>query len=212
MLTQARVAVLVSGSGTNLQALLDAQQAGSLPSGQLCLVISDRPGVYALDRARQHHVEALAFDRASLGAAQTEAQMLAALAARGIDLVVLAGFLMILSPGFIRRYAGRIVNVHPSLLPAFGGKGYYGLRVHQAALARGVKVSGATVHLVTEEPDGGPILLQKAVRVYPKDTPETLQRRVMRQAEWLLLPRAVEELCRAIVKEDAHDQSIVPRG
>ena len=204
MLNSARVAVLVSGSGTNLQALLDAQQAGQLASGDICLVVSDRPDAYALERARQHGVEALAIDRAKLGTARVEAELMKALQAHRIDLIVLAGFLMILSPAFTAKYAGRIVNVHPSLLPAFGGKGYYGLKVHQAVLARGVQVTGATVHLVTEEPDGGPILLQKAVRVHRRDTPESLQQRVMREAEWQLLPRAVEQLCRSLVKEEKH--------
>ena len=196
MLNSARVAVLVSGSGTNLQALLDAQQAGQLPSGDICLVVSDRPDACALERARQHGVEALAFDRAKLGTARVEAELMNALQAHHIDLIVLAGFLMILSPAFTAMYAGRIVNVHPSLLPAFGGKGFYGLKVHEAALARGVKLTGATVHLVNKEADGGPILLQKAVKVKKSDTPQTLQQRVMEKAEWILLPKAVELLCK----------------
>ena len=205
-----RIAVLVSGGGTNLQALIDRrEQLG----GELALVVSSRADAHALESARRAGIPAEVLEKQpGIGSAAYSALLCEKLERAGIDLVVLAGFLVVLAPAFIEAFRNRILNVHPSLLPAFGGKGYYGLRVHQAALARGVKVSGATVHLVTEEPDGGPILLQKAVRVYPKDTPETLQRRVMRQAEWLLLPRAVEELCRAIVKEDAHDQSIVPRG
>ncbi len=204
MLNQVRIGVLVSGGGSNLQALIDAQQAGKLPDGRLALVLSDRPGVQALERARKAGIPALAFDRKAMGAQSVEAHMLDILEREGIQLVVLAGFLMILSPAFIHRYAGRILNVHPSLLPAFGGKGFYGLRVHQAALERGVRVTGATVHLVNKIPDGGDILLQQPVRVKKGDTPETLQRRVMEQAEWKLLPRATQLMCRRIIKEERH--------
>lgn len=200
-MSAARVAVLVSGSGTNLRALLDAQQAGQLPQADIRLVISDRPGAQALERARARGIQALCVDAGKVGREEAERLLLQTLRGEAIDLVVLAGFLMILSPAFVAAYAGRIVNVHPSLLPAFGGKGMYGLRVHQAVLQRGVKVTGATVHLVNAEPDGGPILLQKAVRVRADDTPEILQQRVMAQAEWVLLPRAVAQLCRRIVKE-----------
>jgi len=189
-------AVLVSGGGTNLQALIDAQRRGELPSGKLSLVIASKPDVYALERAekagipssvvcRRDYPDGTAYDGALLGA----------LREYKIDAVVLAGFLPILSPAVIAAYPDRILNVHPSLVPSFCGEGFYGLRVHKAALERGVKVTGATVHLVNEIPDGGRILLQKAVDVLPGDTPETLQRRVMEQAEWQLLPRALELLC-----------------
>lgn len=190
-----KIAVLVSGGGTNLQALLDAARAGALSSGDIALVVSSRPGVYALERARAAGVPAVVVPRKGRSADDFERELLDTLAAHGIDLVVLAGFLCIMSPDFIARYEGRIVNVHPSLLPAFGGRGFYGLAVHEAALARGVKVTGATVHLVNEIPDGGKILLQRAVEVREDDTPETLQRRVMEQAEWILLPQAVQALC-----------------
>ena len=193
---KARIAVLVSGGGTNLQALLDAQNSGILKSGGIALVVSSRPGVYALARARGAGVEALTISKAD-----GEAALTATLDSRGIDLVVLAGYLTILSAEFVQRYENRIVNVHPSLIPAFCGSGFYGLKPHQAALERGVKVTGATVHLVNEIPDGGSILAQKAVDVLPGDTPETLQKRVMAEAEWVLLPRAVEELCQRIAKE-----------
>lgn len=196
MLSPVRVAVLVSGGGSNLQALLDAQAAGKLSSGRITLVISDSPAAYALARAREAGVPALAFDKKALGRDRLEAEILAALRDHAIELIVLAGFLTILSPGFTGAYAGRILNVHPSLIPAFCGRGYYGLKVHEAALARGVKLTGATVHFVDEVPDGGPIILQKAVRVHPGDSPESLQRRVMEEAEWQILPEAVEQVCR----------------
>ena len=193
---RARVAVLVSGGGTNLQALLDAQASGVLKSGEIVLVISSRPDAYALTRAQDAGIEALTVTKAD-----GEAALLHALAARKIDLVVLAGYLTILGADLVRRYENRIVNVHPSLIPAFCGKGFYGLRPHEEALRRGVKITGATVHLVNEIPDGGKILAQKAVSVLPGDTPETLQQRVMAEAEWVLLPRAVESLCTEIAKE-----------
>lgn len=195
------VAVLVSGSGSNLQALLDAQSAGELPSARISLVISDRAGVHALDRARSAGVPPLVFDRRTLGLERMERDMSEALDERGIELLVLAGFLTILSPGFVKRFEGRMINVHPSLIPSFCGEGFYGLRVHEAALRRGVKLTGATVHLVNEDPDGGPILAQKAVRVLKGDTPRTLQRRVMEQAEWRLLPRTVESYCRVLCRQ-----------
>ena len=195
------VAVLVSGSGSNLQALLDAQSAGELPSARISLVISDRAGVHALDRARSAGVPPLVFDRRTLGLERMEREMSKALDERGIELLVLAGFLTILSPGFIKRFEGRMINIHPSLIPSFCGEGFYGLRVHEAALRRGVKLTGATVHLVNEDPDGGPILAQKAVRVLKGDTPRTLQRRVMEQAEWRLLPRTVESYCRVLCRQ-----------
>jgi phosphoribosylglycinamide formyltransferase-1 len=190
-----RVGVLVSGGGSNLQALLDAQKTGSLKSGRVALVISDNPSAYALTRAKKAGVPALALDKKALGREGLEREIAQALETHGIELIVLAGFLTILSPDFTRAYAGRIINVHPSLIPAFCGEGFYGLKVHEAALARGVKITGATVHFVDEVPDGGPIILQKAVRVLPGDSPETLQRRVMEEAEWVILPQAVEQIC-----------------
>jgi len=193
---RARVAVLVSGGGTNLQALMDAQSSGILHSGEIVLVISSRADAYALTRARSAGIEALTVTKSDGEDALGEA-----MESRGIDLVVLAGYLTILSAGLVKKYENRIVNVHPSLIPAFSGKGYYGLKPHEEALKRGVKVTGATVHLVDEIPDGGRILAQKAVDVLPGDTPETLQRRVMAEAEWVLLPRAVEDLCAQIAKE-----------
>lgn len=202
-----RVAVLVSGGGSNLQAMLDAQAAGRLRSGRVALVISDRPDAYALERARAREVSALALDKKALGRQALEARILSALRERGIELIVLAGFLTILSPDFTRAWAGRILNVHPSLIPAFCGQGFYGLKVHEAALARGVKLTGATVHFVDEVPDGGPIVAQKAVRVKKGDTPEALQRRVMEQAEWQILPRAVERVCRDLARERKEDVS-----
>lgn len=201
MLTKARIAVLVSGGGTNLEALFNAQAAGNLPHGEIALVLSSNPGAFALERAKRRGVPAFAVSRRELGPEGFEAALMKKLVEYRVDLVVLAGFLSILSENFVRRWPDRIVNVHPSLIPAFCGKGYYGLKVHEAALRRGVKVTGATVHLVNEIPDGGRILLQKAVDILPGDTPETLQRRVMEQAEWALLPRAVEQLAAHIAAE-----------
>lgn len=192
-----RIAVLVSGGGTNLQALLDAQQRGELGSGEIVCVISSSPTAYALERARKHGVEAVTLSRRSFAdAAQFDAALLAELEARDIQLVVLAGYLCIIGPLTLQHYARRMINVHPSLIPSFCGDGYYGLRVHEAALAYGVKVTGATVHFVSEVVDGGEIILQKAVPVLDGDTPELLQQRVMQQAEWELLPRAVAMLCK----------------
>jgi phosphoribosylglycinamide formyltransferase-1 len=202
MLTPARIAVLVSGGGTNLEALLRAQESGALPHGQIVLVLSSAEGAYALVRARNHGVPGFAVPRRGVSQERFEAALEEKLAEYRADLIVLAGFLSILSPAFVERWPERIVNVHPSLIPAFCGRGYYGLKVHEAALARGVKVTGATVHLVNEIPDGGRILLQKAVEVLPGDTPESLQRRVMEQAEWVLLPRAAELLCDELTKEE----------
>ena len=182
-----RTAVLVSGGGTNLQALIDAAARGELPDAAIALVVSNKKGAYALERAQKAGVEAL-----YIGPEDFEARLEAELAARGIGLLVLAGFLRILSPEFTARWPRRILNIHPSLIPAFCGRGYYGLRVHEAALARGVKLTGATVHFVNEIPDGGEIILQKAVEVLPGDTPELLQRRVMEEAEWQLLPKALQ--------------------
>ncbi len=194
-----RVAVLVSGGGTNLQALLDAQAAGALAPAEIALVVSNKESAYALERARHTGVEAAFLQKAG-GQDAFEDALLSLLSSRGIELVVLAGFLSILTSRVTGAYQGRIVNVHPALIPSFCGKGYYGLRVHEAALARGVKVTGATVHLVNEIPDGGRILLQKAVPVLDGDTPEILQKRVMEQAEWVLLPRAVQMLSQQIAE------------
>ena len=196
-----RIAVLVSGGGTNLQALLDAQGAGKLLHGQIVLVVSDVPGAYALQRAERAGVPALTLPRRQLGNEEFERQLSGLLGEHQVDMIVLAGFLGILSGGFTARWPRRILNIHPSLIPSFCGRGMYGLKVHQAALDYGVKVTGATVHYVNEIPDGGEILLQKAVEVLPGDTPEALQRRVMEQAEWLLLPRAAELVARRINEE-----------
>ena len=188
-----RIAVLVSGGGTNLQALLDAEKAGKLGNGRIELVVSSSPDAYALERAAKHGVPAVVVERkACADLAEFEAGISAALEEYQIDFIVLAGFLSILSEDFVRRWPDRIINVHPALIPSFCGKGFYGLRVHEAALEYGVKVTGATVHFVNEICDGGRIILQRAVDIEPGDTPETLQRRVMEQAEWYLLPRAAE--------------------
>lgn len=197
-----KIGVLVSGGGTNLQALLDAQKRGEIPDGEITLVIASRKKAYALERAREAGVPALALPRRDYETtADYDAALLTALQEAGVELVVLAGFLCVLGEKMLRGYEGRIVNVHPSLIPAFCGDGFYGLHVHEAALERGVKVTGATVHLVNEVTDGGPILLQKAVEVLEGDTPESLQKRVMEQAEWVLLPQAVSMLCQKIEKE-----------
>ena len=190
-----RIAVLVSGGGTNLQALIDATRTGDLRSGELCLVVSSSSRAYALTRAADAGIPSIV-----LIGSDFEEQLTAVLEKNRIDLIILAGFMRILSPAFTARYNRRILNIHPSLIPSFCGQGYYGLRVHEAALARGVKVTGATVHFVNEIPDGGEILLQKAVDVLPGDTPETLQRRVMEQAEWKLLPLAAELVSRGEIK------------
>ena len=188
-----RIAVLVSGGGTNLPALIDAQTNGSLQSGEIALVVSNKPGAYALERAKRAGIETLTLTRTDCGSQEGfETALMEALDSRKIGLIVLAGFMSILSASFTGHYENRMINIHPSLIPSFCGKGYYGLRVHEAALAYGVKVTGATVHYVNEVPDGGKILLQKAVSVEPGDTPETLQRRVMEQAEWRILPEAAE--------------------
>lgn len=190
------IAVLVSGGGTNLQALIDAQEAGKIPNGRIVRVIASREGVYALERAKQHDIPLMVVARRQFADQQAfDAALLAALEECGADLVVLAGFLSILGEVVVSRYRNRIINVHPALIPAFCGKGFYGLKVHEAALEYGVKVTGATVHFVNEIPDGGAIILQKAVEIRPDDTPETLQLRVMQQAEWELLPRAVSLFC-----------------
>ena len=195
-----RIAVLVSGGGTNLQALLDAQRRREIPHGEIVLVVSNKPGVYALERAHAAGVEAQVVEKRRGEQADFEARLTALLRERRIDMIILAGFLAILSGDFTARWPRRILNVHPSLIPSFCGAGFYGLRVHQAALDYGVKVTGATVHYVNEIPDGGEIIAQKAVDVLPGDTPETLQRRVMEQAEWILLPRAAELAARELAE------------
>ena len=197
-----RIAVLVSGGGTNLQALLDAEDCGVLESGEIVLVVSSKTDAYALTRASRHGVATLAVSRKeSRDQSDFEEQIQAALEEHGVELVVLAGFLSILSADFTSRWQKRIINVHPALIPSFCGEGYYGLRVHEAALARGVKITGATVHFVNEIPDGGEIILQKAVSVYKNDTPEILQRRVMERAEWIILPKAAEIVSKKILTE-----------
>ena len=199
-----RIAVLVSGGGTNLQALIDAQQDGRLKSGRIVRVISSKPDVYALTRAALAGIPATVVPRKQYPDRDSyDRAILAALAEARADLVVLAGFLSVLGAQVIQAYPDRIINVHPSLIPSFCGDGFYGLKVHEAALSYGVKVTGATVHLVNEVTDGGKILLQKAVEVQEGDTPEILQRRVMEQAEWVLLPQAAEMLCEKL-QEDAH--------
>ncbi len=196
----ARIAVLVSGGGTNLQALLDAQQHGILVSGKIELVVSNVAGAYALERAQNAGIPTVTLLKKNLGSqARFEEELQKVLQEHRISLIILAGFLNILSADFTDRYPRRILNVHPSLIPSFCGAGFYGLRVHEAALQYGVKVTGATVHYVNAVPDGGEILLQKAVEILPGDTPEILQRRVMEQAEWILLPRAAEQVCREII-------------
>lgn len=199
---QIPIAVLVSGGGTNLQALIDAEQAGTIPSGRLALVISNKPGVYALTRAQNAGIPCAVVQKAELGQEGMERRMEELLAEYHIGLIVLAGFLSILSPAFTKKYDRRIINVHPSLIPSFCGAGFYGLRVHEAALAKGVKVTGATVHYVNEIPDGGEIILQKAVRVRDNDTPQILQKRVMRLAEWKLLPAAAELVSKKLLREN----------
>ena len=188
-----KVAVLVSGGGTNLGALIAAQNEGIITSGEISLVISNKVGAYALERARNAGIEAITVTKAECGSQEAfEDRLLEELKSRGIELIVLAGFMAILSEKFTTAYKDRIINVHPSLIPSFCGKGFYGLRVHEAALEYGVKVTGATVHYVNEIPDGGKIILQKSVEIEDGDTPEILQKRVMEKAEWIILPRACE--------------------
>ena len=199
---KARIAVLVSGGGTNLQALIDAQQSGIVKSGEIILVISNNPSAFALERAAKAGIDTLIVSKKTFGSQEAfEQAIMDALDQNGIDIIVLAGFMSILSERFTSAYSKRIINVHPSLIPSFCGKGFYGLRVHEAALEYGVKVTGATVHFVNEVPDGGEIILQKAVAIRENDTPQTLQKRVMRLAEWKLLPAAVEKVSADIVKQ-----------
>ena len=190
------IAVLVSGGGTNLQALIDAEKAGKIENGRISVVVASKPGVYALERAKNAGIEGVVLARKDFESVDDySAALEKLLREKKTDLIVLAGFMTITNAAFTKAFENRIINVHPALIPSFCGKGYYGLHVHEAALARGVKLSGATVHFVNEVCDGGPILLQKAVPVEPGDTPETLQRRVMEQAEWQLLPEAVSLFC-----------------
>ncbi len=195
-----KIAVLVSGGGTNLQALIDAQSSGILVSGEIVCVISSKAGVYALERAKNAGIDAVTVSKKDCATAEEfEEKIIGAIEEHRAEVIIFAGFLSILSENFTKRYANRIINVHPALIPSFCGKGYYGLHVHEEALKKGVKVSGATVHLVNEICDGGEILAQKAVAVKDGDTPETLQRRIMEQAEWKLLPEAAEKLCRRLL-------------
>lgn len=197
MSNKAKIAVLVSGGGTNLQALIDAEKSGIISSGEIKLVISNNEGAYALERAKKANITAVVCSKKILGA-QFEETLIEILDENEIDIIVLAGFMCILSEKFTSHFANRIINVHPSLIPSFCGKGFYGLRVHEAALEYGVKVTGATVHFVNEIPDGGKIIMQKAVYIKEDDTPETLQRRVMEEAEWKILPMSVEKVSKEI--------------
>lgn len=191
-----KIAVLVSGGGTNLQAILESERRGENPNGKVTLVVASKPGVYALERAANFGVETAVVRRKDYATSEEfDIALLSVLKDHGIELVVLAGFLSVLGPSVIAAYPNRILNIHPSLIPSFCGPGYYGLKVHEEALKRGVKVTGATVHFVNEVCDGGPILLQKAVEVQPGDTPEVLQKRVMVEAEWKLLPQAIAMVC-----------------
>ena len=188
-----RIAVLVSGGGTNLQALIDAEKSGVIDCGKIVLVATTNKNAYALERAKKNGIPTFVYSE--------EEELIDKLKGEGIELIVLAGFLRILSPEFVSQFPDRIINVHPALLPSFGGKGCYGIHVHEKALEYGVKVSGATVHFVNEIPDGGNIIAQKAVYVEPGDTPETLQKRIMEEAEWVILPMAVQELSKIIMEE-----------
>ena len=191
-----KIAVMVSGGGTNLQALIDAQQSGIIRDGKISLVVSSSPTAYALTRAEQNGIEGLVCN--------DEEELIRIMDEHQISLIVLAGYMTILSENFVKRYPERIINVHPALIPSFCGKGFYGLRVHEAALNYGVKITGATVHYVNEIPDGGKIILQKAVEIQDDDTPKTLQKRVMEEAEWVILPQAVQLVCEKILSEENH--------
>ena len=201
-MSRARIAVLVSGGGTNLQALIDAEKKGVIKSGKIELVISNKEGAYALERAKKADIETAVVSKKQLGSqAAFEAEIIKLLDLKKIDIIVLAGFMVILSENFTKRYPKRIINVHPSLIPSFCGEGFYGLRVHEAAISYGVKVTGATVHFVNEIPDGGEIIMQKAVAIREDDTAETLQKRVMRLAEWKILPASVEKVSAEIISK-----------
>jgi len=201
-MNRAKIAVLVSGGGTNLQALIDAQQSGIITSGEISLVISNNADAYALTRAEKAGVKTAVISKKELGKEKFEEKLIETLNGEKIDIIVLAGFMVILSENFTSHYPKRIINVHPSLIPSFCGEGFYGLHVHEAALSYGVKVTGATVHFVNEIPDGGEIIMQKAVEIEEGDTPEILQKRVMQQAEWIILPAAVEKVSKQIIMKE----------
>ena len=198
-----KIAVLVSGGGTNLQALIDAERGGAIKNGEIALVVSNNREAYALVRAQEAEIKKEIISKKELGGSQElfEEKLISVLEENGIELIVLAGFMSILSESFTRRYERKIINIHPSLIPAFCGKGYYGLRVHEEALKRGVKVTGATVHYVNEIPDGGEIITQKSISVRKGETPESLQKRVMKNVEWKILPRATEEVCKELLSK-----------
>ncbi|MGM9645798.1 MAG: phosphoribosylglycinamide formyltransferase [Eubacteriales bacterium] len=198
---KANIAVLVSGGGTNLQAIIDAEKNGIIKSGTVRIVISNKSDAYALNRAEKENIETAVVTKDGRTRQEFEEEIMKILDSHAIDLIVLAGFMCILSENFTSHYKDRIINVHPSLIPSFCGEGFYGLKVHKAALDYGVKVSGATVHYVNEVPDGGRIIMQKAVEVQEGDTPETLQRRIMEQAEWIILPASCEKVCKRITEE-----------
>ena len=203
MKNKVSIAVLVSGGGTNLQALIDAQKSGKIKNGEIKLVVSSNPDAYALKRAESNNIPTAVVTKKEYGSmAEAEKKIISVLEENKIDLIVLAGFMLILSGDFTKKYDHRIINVHPSLIPSFCGEGFYGLRVHEAALKKGVKVTGATVHFVNEIPDGGEIILQKAVKVSLSDTPESLQAKVMKQAEWIILPRAVEKVSKEMAERN----------
>ena len=196
-----KIAVLVSGGGTNLQALIDSQNDGVIKSGEISLVVSNKEGVYALERAKNANIPYATVTKKGRTQEEFETELIKVLEENEIEMIVLAGFLSILSVNFVKKYPDRIINVHPSLIPSFCGDGFYGLKVHEAALGYGVKVTGATVHFVNEITDGGKIILQKAVEIKDGDTPEVLQKRVMEEAEWIILPKATEILAQNILKE-----------
>ena len=199
---KANVAVLVSGGGTNLQALIDAEKSGIISSGKIKLVVANNANAYALERAKKAGIDTAVVLKSQLGSQEAfEKELIRVLEETGTDLIVLAGFMSILSADFTNHFKDRIINVHPSLIPSFCGKGFYGLKVHEAALEYGVKVSGATVHFVNEIPDGGKIIMQRAVEILDDDTPEVLQRRIMEQVEWKILPLSCEKICAEIIKE-----------
>ena len=199
---KAKICVLVSGGGTNLQALIDARKSGVITSGEIVLVISNKADAYALERAKQNGIETLVVNNKEYASRKEfEEKLISEIDSRGIDIIVLAGFMCILTEFFTSHYPERILNVHPALIPSFCGEGFYGLKVHEAALKKGVKVTGATVHFVNEIPDGGKIIMQKAVEVLDGDTPEILQRRVMEQAEWIILPASVEKVANEIINK-----------
>ena len=201
-MSTAKIAVFVSGGGTNLQALIDAQNSGIINSGKIEVVVSSNPNAYALERAAKAGIDGVVVSKKECGSQEVfESKIISVLDEYQIDIIVLAGFMSILSADFTSRYPNKIINVHPSLIPSFCGKGFYGLKVHEAALEYGVKVSGATVHFVNEIPDGGEIIMQKAVAIRPDDTPEKLQKRIMRLAEWKILPKSVELVCAKLINE-----------